>query len=232
MKDEFTTSSVSDTALLESQNVLLEEAHEAARLHQPVRMLEALATSGFLDGLIRLLDSRWDRLDRMEIEDCVAKAVDEAYDAIAENRKISNLGAWLWKAANNKLNDIWQREYSRRVTNTEDIEGIAGTCAQSLSEEEQERRDEQLQHRRDEAIRLARSLLPQIGSGQVVAVMEVLIDAVQQGVPDLSAADIGDTLGITPDAARSLISRGCQRLNRAAREKGITLPPDVVDAER
>ena len=232
MKDEVPGPSNLDKAVLNSQNILLVDAHKAASNHQPNRMLEALVMSGFLDGLIRQLDKRWDRLDRMEIEDCVARAVDEAYEAITQNRKISNLGAWLWKAANNKLNDIWRKDYSHRVTNLEDIEDLASTNERPLTEEEQEHRDELLQFQRDEAIRLARRLLPKIGKGQVVSVMEVVIDAVEHGVPDMSAAEIGDTLGITADAARSLLARGWKRLYRAAREAGVTLPTDVKDAEQ
>ena len=216
----------------DSKEMLMEEAHRAAENHQPDRMLEALAISGFLDGLVRQLDKRWDRMDRMDIEDCVARAVDEAYDAITKKRKISNLRAWLWKATYNKLNDLWRKQYSLRVTNDHTgIEGLASNCESSETEEERQRRDEIAQNRRAEAIRLARSLLPKIGKGQVVSVMELMIDAVEHDVPDMSPADIGDTLGITADAARTLIGRGFKRLHRAARDAGITLPEDVTDAD-
>ena len=210
----------------------MQEALQAAKDHRPDRMLEALAMSGFLDGLTRLLDGQWGQMHRMDIEDCIAKAVDEAYNAISQGRKIRNLGGWLWKAANNKTHDLWKKDFEFRDSNFRDFERIASTSESSLTDEEREKRDKLAEFHREEAIRLARRLLPKIGKGQVVSVMELVIDAVEQGVPDLSASDIGDTLGITADAARTLLGRGFTRLYRVAREEGITLPEDIVEADQ
>ena len=231
MKHETTDLPDPEKIVLIPQDVLMQEALQAAKDHRPDRMLEALAMSGFLDGLTRRLDAKWGQIHRMDIEDCVAKAVDEAYDAISKGRQIRSLGGWLWKAANNKLHDLWKKDFEFRDSNFQDFEGIASTGESSLTDEECEKRDKLAQFRREEAIRLARRLLPRIGKGQVVSVMELVIDAVEQGVPDLTTTDIGDTLGISVDAARTLLRRGLERLNRAAREEGITLPEDIVEAD-
>lgn len=206
---------------------LFEIARRAAANKQPDVMIEALAGSGFLDGLVRRLEVKWDALPRSEIEECVAQAVDSAYAAIAARRKVANLGGWLWKAADNTANDSWRNDYAHRTSNEAGLGHLVGE--EHLSDTERVDQDQQAEFRRGEAIRLARSLLPRIGQGQIINVMELVIDAVEQGVPDLSPADIGEAIGITPDAARTLLNRGFSRLRREARCEGIELPEDLDD---
>ena len=62
--------------------------------------------------------------------------------------------------------------------------------------------------------------------------MELMIEAVEQGIPDLSTTEIGDALGISTDSARTLLGRGFKRLNRVAREEGITLPEYLENVDR
>ena len=232
MKHDTMDSPDTENTVLSPLDVLMQDALQAAKEHRPDRMLEALAMSGFLDGLTRRLDAKWEQMHRMDVEDCVAKAVDEAYNAISQGRKIRNLGGWLWKAANNKSHDLWKKDFEYRESNFRDLDGIAGANEPTLTDEERENRDNVDQFRREEAIRLARRLLPKIGKGQVVSVMELVIEAVEQGVPDLSTTDIGDTLGISTDAARTLLGRGFNRLYRVAREEGITLPEDLENVNQ
>ena len=204
-------------------------ARHAAENHQPDRMVEALAASGFLDGLVRRLESKWGKLPRMDIEESVAKAVDSAYDAVTQGRSIRSLGAWLWKAADNQANHRWKDDHSFRTADDVDINEIPDDAAQT--DGGRLYREELADYRRAEAIRLACRLLPRIGQGQVVDVMQLVVDAVEQGVPDLSPADIGDALGISTDAARTLLRRGFDRLRREARREGITFPDDLPGAE-
>ena len=208
---------------------LLQVARKAAEDRQPDRMIEALAASGFLDGLTRRLEAKWSQVPRTDIEECVSGAVDGAYDAITRNRPIRNLGAWLWKAADNQANDCWRDDYSLRASKEGDLENIEGNV--ELSDEERVHQEDLADYRRGEAIRLARSLLPRIGQGQIVSVMELVIDAVEQGIPDLAPADIGEALGISPDAARTLLGRGFSRLRREAQREGITFPEDLPGSE-
>ena len=212
-----------------SHDDLFTVARKAAEDRQPDRMIEALAASGFLDGLVRRLDAKWGQLPRMDIEDAVAQAVDGAYDAITQGRAIRSLGAWLWKAANNQADNRWRDDHSLRAAGDGDIGGIPSETP--LTDAERLHWEELAEHRRAEAIRFARRLLPKIGQGQVVSVMELVIDAVEHGVPDLSPADIGDALGISSDAARTLLGRGFSRLRREARRDGIAFPDDLPGAE-
>ena len=93
-----------------------------------------------------------------------------------------------------------------------------------------ERRD-LAEAQRKEAIRIARGLLPRIGQGQVVAVMEVLIDAAENGLPDLPASSIAEQVGISKSAARTLVSRGLKRLRRLAEQEGVGMPMDLPDTD-
>ena len=80
-------------------------------------------------------------------------------------------------------------------------------------------------------IRIARELLPKVGEGQVRDVMELLIDAVEDGLPDLPPSDIAKALGIKENAARALLSRGTKRLRRLAEERGVEIPTDLDETD-
>ena len=211
-----------------SANELFEIAKKAAAAKKPDEMIQALAASLFLDGLVLRLSNRWKRLPRSEIEECVARAVDNAYAYLAEKRHIANLGGWLYKVADNLAHDMWDKDYKHR---TEDSEAVLSHIPSEdrLPDAERLRQDDIAESSKAEVIRLARELLPEIGHGQIVQVMELLIDAVEQDIPDLPPKDIADTLGITPAAARALLSRGFDRLARRARKRGIEIPECWVE---
>jgi hypothetical protein len=57
--------------------------------------------------------------------------------------------------------------------------------------------------------------------------MTIVIDAVEHGIQDLPPDAIGNALGLSASAVRSLLSRGFERLEREARREGITLPDAV-----
>ena len=129
------------------------------------------------------------------------------------------------KVANNTANDKWKRDYSRRRK-------LDSAALESGGEslDAAERRDLAEAHRK-EAIRIARGLLPRIGQGQVVDVMEVLIDAAENGLPDLPASSIAEQVGISENAARTLVSRGLQRLRRLVEEEGIGVLTDLPETD-
>ena len=207
---------------------LFEIAKKAAIAKQPDKMIEALAASHFLDGLVRLLANKWRNLPRSEIEYCVAQAVDKAYEHLAEKPSIINLGGWLYKVAFYQADSLWNKDYKNR----EDNARLDNTASKDqLSEAEHLRQDELADSRKAEAIRHARRLLPKIGHGQITDVMELIIDAVEHEIPDLSPKEIGDALGISPDSARTLRNRGFARLARIAREEGIEIPESCLENE-
>lgn len=210
--------------------VLLAKAAEAASSRDLQGMLEALFASGFLDGLTRRLQKQWDgRLHQPDVDESIAEAVDAAYEAAANGKGPRDLGPWLWKAAQNKAADRWKNETRNRDTSFDGYEALEADPPQ----EDDERRaaDELAEFRRREAFRIAREILPRIGTGQVVEVTALVIEAAEQGVPDLPASAIADAIGISEAAARTLVSRGLARLRREAEKIGIEFPDSVPVAE-
>lgn len=192
-------------------------------------MLEALAASGFLDGLVRRLQRQWSALPPNELDECIAQAVDAAFAAVSSGTTVRDLGAWLWKTAQNKAQDRWQSEYAVRSPDASALDGH--TAPDPEHEAERARRDQREDATRAEAIRIARELIPRIGDGQIVDVMELVIDAAAQRLPDLPAASIGESLGISEGAARKLVSRGLKRLRREAERAGVTMPTDIPETQ-
>ena len=196
---------------------LLLVAQDAARARDAVGMVAALQASGYLAGLVGRLQRQWPRLPREEVDDCVADSVSRAYEAVGQGQRILQLGGWLWKAAYNKAADRWESVRLQRSIDDD----LADPSVVRMDPGQRIRAEEEAVQLRSEAIQLARRLLPKVGHGQVLAVTQLLIEAVEAGEPDLPAEVVADTLGITAAAARALMSRGLERLHRAARHEGI-----------
>ncbi len=191
---------------------LFQAAKTAAAEGRPDDMLQALNASMFLDGLVRMHRKRWgQKLPELEIEDCIAHGVDIAYDSIRAGKAVHNLGAWLWKVVDKAAHDRWTKDYRRRRGSAEEL---AEAPEERLGDGERINADALADHRKSEAVRFARQLLPRLGQGQITDVMTLLIDAVEQGLPDLPANLVADTLGVSPGSARKLLSRGLARLQR------------------
>ena len=209
---------------------LLGRAQKAVNRGDPVEMLEALTASGYLDGLRRRLQADWgSSLPPSEVDECVARAVDAASASVFNGRNIRNLGAWLWKVAKNIADDKWQSDYAHRGKFDED--SISAESDTEETDREREKHQELKEVRRKEAIRIARELLPQVGEGQVRDVIELVIDAVEDGLPDLPASSIAEALGIKKNAARTLVSRGLKRLRRLAKQEGVEIPTDLPETD-
>lgn len=219
---------------IDTSTNLLEIAQQAVNQGDVVEMLRALTESRYLDGLARRLQKEWGgSLPATEVDDCIAQAVDAATAAVFEGRTIRSLGAWLWKSARNIAVDKWRSDYAERVDFNDNT--VPGTPVSLETHRERERHRELEDTRRIEAIRIARELLPRVGEGQVLDVMKLVIDAAEDRLPDLPASSIADALGISKNAARTLVSRGMKRLRRLAEQEGVEaladLPEMDTDAE-
>ena len=211
-------------------SVLLEKAQAAINRGDVSQMLDALTASGYLDGLKRRVQKKWGgSIPASEVDECVAQAVDAACESGYRRRKIRNLGAWLWKAATNTADEIWRLDYSQRVDFDETMMRASAGGEDVLGEREQRRRAEET--RRKEVVRIARELLPRVGSGQVVDVMELVIAAAEDGLPDLPASSIAEALGISEDASRALVSRGLRRFRRVAQQEGVEIPASLPETD-
>ena len=205
----------------------LEIAVQAAEQRKPDLMVEALVRNGYLDGLMRRLERQWsNNLPRVELEDVIGTAVDAAYGAVGRGRPIRHLGAWIWKAAANEATDRWRGLYAHRVDLGGDVPDQAGTGASDDERLDSDRKSESL---KAEALRLTKRLLPRIGQGQIVDVMGMLIEAVETGEADLPPKTIAESLGISEAAARTLVSRGLDRLRREATREGVSFPDHLLE---
>jgi DNA-directed RNA polymerase specialized sigma24 family protein len=212
--------------LIEQGLALLAQAQQAAARGEAQGMIEALAASGYLDGLVGRLTAQWgNQIGQAELRDIVAETVDKAFDAIAQGKTVTNLGGWLLKVAENAARDRWNEHHKGRVDGAE-LDGNYRRPA-PITDSERSLIDGHADRCRDEAVAIARRLLPKVGEGQIREVMALVIDAVEHGVPDLPAAQIAATLGLGDDSVRTLLSRGFRRLRRAATDEGIAWPDDL-----
>lgn len=195
----------------------LKRAQECARQGDARGMIEYLHASGYLTGMKRRLGRNWQRLPPADLDDCIAEVVAETYERVAAGKRVSQLGGYLATAAHHRAQERWGR--------VKDHDSELDAVAQPQSEDGDRRqiREQREDDLRREAIRLARELLPVIGTGQLRDVMDLLIDAVEAGEPELPADSVGEILGITAAAARALMSRGLSRLRDAAAKRGITM---------
>lgn len=200
------------------QDQALEDARHAATNGKPLEMLEALNRSRFLEGMARVLEWEWqDQVPHEEIRECIARAVDKAYDELKSSKLLHNLPAWLWKTARNNVRDVWNKEYSHRAEiGDEMVDGIA-SHPHPLNPEEEYDRDALSRW----ALRKARELLPQLGQENIVKVMTYVLDAAENGITDLPHAEVGEALGLETSTVRKLVQRGFERLSRLAKEKGL-----------
>ena len=208
---------------------LLQTAQDALNRGDVVTMLEALTASRYLDGLARRLQYKWHSLPSSAVDDSIAHAVDAACAAASRGRRVANLAAWLYKAADYTANDRWYRDYSRR----EDVDPdavLVATDPRTVSPDPEDGSELGEEHRKH-AIRVLRGLLPRVGEGQVVDVMALVIDAAEDGLPDLPSSSIAERLGISKNAARSLLSRGRKRLRRLAAQEGVGIPKDLPEKD-
>ena len=81
--------------------------------------------------------------------------------------------------------------------------------------------------RRLEAIELARRLIPRLGQDSVQSVMRRILDAIEDGVPSITTADLAMATGMTEDGVRQCRSRGFRRLERIVRDEGLEPPSPV-----
>ena len=201
-------------------------AESAAMRGDALGTIDALARSSFLDGLTRRIQARWSSLPPHEVDNCVAAAVDDVFDLISKGKSVKNLGGLLYNIVLRRASDRWADDYRLRGS------GLPSDHSPAVVEESPKaraERDARADARRTTAVRLARAMLPRIGQGQVIAVMEVLIDAVAQGDPDLTAEGVAEVVGISPASTRSLMSRGLKRMRELAEQDGSADLMDSMD---
>lgn len=218
-------------------NVVADEEDDLKSIPSPNQSLEPLWelwSERYVDGLRHRLSNallkKW-RGSSFSVDfadDCIAEALLDTANALLAGRQIKNLRAYALKSADRKLYKALShqrvlRDHERHVA----THLHRSPVEERVAEDRAQREASALSH----ALAVARELLPSVGTGRVIEVLEVFLEAVEHGVPDLPASSVADTLGLTPSEVRSLLHRGLTRLRRAAVAHGITLP-QALDATR
>lgn len=201
----------------DDQSVLLTKAKEAAAAGDPRTAIDCLFKSFALDGLARLLRRRWRRLTNEDIDTAIAEAVNDLYEYIAGGKVVFNIMAFLTKVAERKAYALNESLTLEEVYPPEEINELIDRDAITS-----ESNDHKLDVMKGEAIRLARSLLPRLGQQNLQDVMSMVIDAAERGIPDLPSKVIAEALGLSDDVVRQSLTRGFRKLERIAREDGLT----------
>jgi len=194
---------------------LLAAAQAAARIGDAPEMLRNLFTTPVADGLTRRLAARWPRIPRSVVDTAIAAAIDTLFVEVQGGGRVRSVVSFLYKVAHRRIDDFHRaNEVAEVISPPDDLAGIIAETPPASS-------DDEVEAMRRTAISIARRLLPQLGQGKVIEVMSYVIDAVEAERYDLPNEEIGEALGITADAVRSLMSRGFQRLERLARAEGL-----------
>lgn len=198
---------------------LLRRAAEAASAKDPVGMMAALHASRFLDGLVRRLQQRFRQLPEVDLEECVAEAADSLYKDVSEGVVIRQITSYLYKVAERRsLNLITRRPAVRSVRDNDGGQARDDDHAQDVERAAY----------REEALGIARRLLPQIGRENVQKVMRVILDALNDGLHDITNAEIAEATGLSQDTVRTCRHRGFVRLQRLAAESGLSADIDSL----
>lgn len=196
----------------------LEKAKEAAVQKDVRTFLQLIHDSRFLDGAKRTLEAKYEgALDRERIHEIISVAVDKFYEVASEGKKILFPAAYLWKILRAVAYDTCQN--AKKYVSIEGI-GKGDVISECLCESYGESSKGERDKRKKDGIRIARSLLPKMGSENVQKVMGYIIDAVEAGVEDISSHEIADALGLSEGSIRKWKQRGFERLERAAIEEG------------
>lgn len=210
---------------IRAEDEAYQRAASAAREGDAVKTCTELMHSSIMDGLWRRLVSQsWWRLDDHLASEVVGDALDELFNTMVKRRSpVDNVGGLLWtivyRRAIDKVRQV-QRRRKREGLLDERIEADADQTPEGRRHAFEEEADKQYRVRM--AVHLARSLLPQLGMTQSQRVLETIFDALERGDDAVELDEIADALGSTREAVRRARDRGFARLERVAREAGIT----------
>lgn len=181
-------------------------------------MVEALHLGGIPSALVRGIRVKYPDIPEAEIEDIVSSSMASLFDEVDAGKEITNLWSWLFKVADRRAVDYLRMRAFERLANEEVLDGNHPPLFAEASRLPLEAMPD---FQRQWALEKAHALLPRLGGENIQRVMAVVLEAIENGVEDLSYRDIGDTLGLKPDTVKTQVFRGFERLGRLAREEGL-----------
>lgn len=220
-------------ATRQDQEAALHRAGKAARDGDPLGMLAGLHEARVFDGLWDRLRFRWSGLGDAAIEESIATATDELFQAVQAGKQVGNLVGFLWKTS---WRTAEKQHRDRHHVDTIDPAVIDQIPDRGTRSEDSDTTDSTWeQDGKAKAIERARALLPRLGAGNIQEVMAFILEAVASGRVEVTSREIGEALGLKPTTVRTLKMRGFGRMRRVAREAGMTGPnfalPDLADGD-
>lgn len=194
------------------------KVQDAAKSNNPKEMLRILYHSGFIDGLERMMESKWSSICKEDLDSMViAAAIDDYYEAVTHGKKVLNPGGYIFKAANNRASLFYkqQKKLFDRIEHT--ASGIQKS--EDLFIEDPTIYDYEFCLQR--CLQEARRLLPRLGQENVQKVMNYMFNCIEEKNYDVKPADIAVSLGIDSSTVRVQLLRGFKRLERIAKEEDL-----------
>lgn len=210
----------------EQREAYLKEAQAAAAAGDLKKMNDALFKSLVPDGVARNLRRRWPGLMDDDVDSLVAEAVKTLYEWVRDGNKVSRIAGFLVKVAHRKAFKLDRSRPSQDAWDPSDLENFEWDYSDDL--ESHTERDERVKR----ALVAARALLSRLGQEGVREVMEVIFDALERGVADMTSGEIAQALGRSnPSTVRQQRKRGFDRLRREARKEGLDFDLSFLEAE-
>jgi DNA-directed RNA polymerase specialized sigma24 family protein len=234
-REELFTASPSGVRNQDLHDEAYERAAAAARIGDAAVACTELMKSRMIDGLAhRLMSQQWWSFPMREATEVIADAVDELFQTMRERpRLIDNVGGLLWtivyRRAGDRLRAAKRRErYERALDDGRDL-AIKDELREYRPEERRAAFDDEVEReaRVRSAIGIARTLLPQLKMPTSERVLAYFFDALERGADHVDYAEMAAAFASTAEAVRKASERGFDRLERVAREAGITDTLDI-----
>jgi hypothetical protein len=148
----------------EGQSALLEDARAAAASGEVKAMLEALHQAGVTDGLVRQLRAHWPSLHETDADFIIGEAVDAFYTAVRGGKTVTNVVAYIWKAADHMASDHHARRQREGAGSLEDAPGTLDQGLAVVAGDTRPAEDADQERRRPQALAHARRLLPRLAA--------------------------------------------------------------------
>jgi DNA-directed RNA polymerase specialized sigma24 family protein len=209
---------------IESPYEAIASATEAAKRGDATAVVEHLVQSGYTSSLVRRIRRSYPDLDLAVCEGVVAEGVAAVHKAVVDKRLVSNPAPYLLRVATRIAGQETYR--IRGQVSTDDLED---RDVYRVLESQEER--DQADQLKKEALRIARSLIAQLGLENVQRVMGLIFDAIELGHVSITNAEMADVLDLDEYVVRQSRSRGFRRLERLAREHGYSAHLDELTQE-
>lgn len=204
-------------------------AQAAAKVADPVAMLEALGRGRFLDGLKRQLRRKWLRLDDNDVDWVIGMTVDALYDRVKGGAAITDIFPFMVKAARNKASDL---NGQLALEDPYEADDDTRKAPDEITDEDREAIDTVAEEKRGQMYVVLKAMVARIGQDRPRQVIGFIVDAFSKGAYDVTNQEIADALNLSLGTVKVAKHRGFERLEDIAKETGaVTVDFTLKDLE-